>query len=338
MNCEIAHERIVLAAYGELADELVHELERHLAICPECGQERDQVQALKTLAGAYAVAEPDANLVARARLKLEEALDALPPKGWLERLAGRLGSGFATLRTAPMAAGLLLLVGVGGGGVSGYKLAAHRVAHVAVAQQQTALQQSEAQQTAQAVKDVPATAAPAMDDVANITEIVRQPNSRMVEVRYNQLAPQRVKGSLDDPGIQHLLMMASARSASAGVRNNSVELLASECRAQRGCRQRGLRDALMATLRYGQDAGMREKALEGLEPYVAEDTRVRNAVLEALLNDSDPRIRTISINLLQPVEADSSVREVLYTVSTSDENPQIRNVSRQVLSQMPEIQ
>ena len=42
-----------------------------------------------------------------------------------------------------------------------------------------------------------------------------------------------------------------------------------------------------------------------------EDMRVRDAVLEALLNDSDPRIRTEAINILEPVEADTSVRQVL---------------------------
>jgi hypothetical protein len=94
----------------------------------------------------------------------------------------------------------------------------------------------------------------------------------------------------------------------------------------------------MVALRYDRNAGVRQKALEGLEPYVAEDVRVRNAVLEALLNDNDPRIRTASINILEPVEADTSVRQVLYSVSTSDNNPQIRNVSRQVLSRVPEIQ
>jgi hypothetical protein len=71
---------------------------------------------------------------------------------------------------------------------------------------------------------------------------------------------------------------------------------------------------------------------------VAQDTRVRDAVLEALLNDNDPRVREDAINLLAPVEADSSVRQVLYSVSNSDDNPQIRNVSRQVLSRVPEIQ
>ena len=80
MNCEIAHERIVTAAYGELADEQMHELERHMAGCPECRKEREQMLALKVLADAYPVLEPEANLVARSRLRLEEALDALPPR------------------------------------------------------------------------------------------------------------------------------------------------------------------------------------------------------------------------------------------------------------------
>jgi len=83
---------------------------------------------------------------------------------------------------------------------------------------------------------------------------------------------------------------------------------------------------------------VREKALKGLEPYVSEDMRVRDAVLEALLNDGDPRIRTEAISILEPVEADMTVRQVLSTVATSDQNPQIRNVSRQVLRRVPEIQ
>ena len=81
-----------------------------------------------------------------------------------------------------------------------------------------------------------------------------------------------------------------------------------------------------------------EKALEGLEPYVAEDMRVRDAVLEALLNDSDPRIRAQAITELEPVEADTSVRQVLSTVANSDHNPHIRTVSRQVLSRTPVFQ
>jgi len=69
-----------------------------------------------------------------------------------------------------------------------------------------------------------------------------------------------------------------------------------------------------------------------------EDMRVRDAVLESLMKDSDPRVRTQAISLIEPVEGDSSVREVLHTVAMQDESPQIRTASRQVLQQLPEIQ
>ncbi len=144
----------------------------------------------------------------------------------------------------------------------------------------------------QRCRQAPAAVAPA--DVASISSIVQQPNSDMVEVRYNQVVPQHIQGSLDDPAIRQLLMMASEDAASAGVRDDSVGLLAAECRAGHSCNAAGIRDALMVALRYDKNEGVRDKALKGLEPYVAEDMRVRDAVLEALLNDSDPRIRTDS--------------------------------------------
>jgi hypothetical protein len=174
--------------------------------------------------------------------------------------------------------------------------------------------------------------------VSSISSIVQQPNSEMVEVRYNEVVPQKIEGTLDDPAIRQLLMMASEDENSAGIRDDSVGLLAAECRAGHSCNAAGIRDALMVALRYDRNQGVREKALKGLEPYVAEDMRVRDSVLESLLNDSDPRIRTEAINILEPVEADMTVRQVLSTVATSDQNPQIRNISRQVLRRAPEIQ
>jgi HEAT repeat protein len=94
----------------------------------------------------------------------------------------------------------------------------------------------------------------------------------------------------------------------------------------------------MVALRYDKNEGVRDKALKGLEPYVAEDVRVRDAVLEALLNDADPRIRSEAISILEPVGADTSVRQVLHSVASSDQNPHIRNASMEVLSRVPEIQ
>jgi len=332
MNCELAHEKIVLAAYGELPDEQIHELERHLTICAECREEREQLQALRTLAAALPVAEPPANLVARSRLRLEEALDALPPKRWYERLSQRIVNNFASLQAAPVAAMLLLAAGAGAGSLGGYEYAQGRAAHAAAKEQLASVQS----QTASAQSQTAAVPSPA--EVASISSIVQQPNSDVVEVSYDQVVPQHVRGSLDDPAIRQLLMLASEDATSTGVRDDSVGLLASECRAGHSCQAAGIRDALMVALRYDRNESVREKALKGLEPYVAQDMRVRDAVLEALLNDSDPRIRTAAINILEPVEADTSVRQVLYSVANSDQNPQIRNVSRQVLSRVPQIQ
>jgi hypothetical protein len=322
MNCEIAHERIVTAAYGELPDEQIHELDRHMSGCPDCQTERDQLLALKVFADAHPVQEPAPNLVARSRQRLTEALDALPPKRWYERLSQRMTNNFASIQAAPAAACLLLVAGIGAGSLGGYEYAQNRAAHAA------------AMQSANSTQQTPA--APA--EIANISSIVRQPNSEMVEVRYNQVVPQRMEGSLDDPAIRQLLMLASENSASAGVRDDSVGLLAAECRAGHSCQAAGIRDALMVALRYDKNAGVRQKALEGLEPYVAQDVRVRDAVLEALLYDSDARIRTSAVTILEPVEGDMSVRQVLHSVANSDQSPQLRTVSRQVLQRVPQIQ
>ena len=320
MNCELAHERIVTAAYGELPDEQMHELERHMTGCPDCHSDREQLLALKVLADAHPMVEPPANLVARSRMRLEEALDALPPKRWYERLTQRMMNNFASLQAAPVAACLLLLVGAGAGILSSYWYVQNRAAHAAAVRPPAA-----------AVDSAPA-------DIASISSIVRQPNSEMVEVSYNQVVPQQMEGSLDDPKIRELLMMASENSTSPAVRDDSVGLLAAECRAGHSCQAAGIRDALMVVLRYDKNAGVRQKALEGLAPYVAEDLRVRDAVLEALLSDADPRIRTDAVKILEPVEADTSVRQVLHTVANTDQNPHLRIVSREVLSRVPAIQ
>jgi hypothetical protein len=328
MNCELAHEQIVMAEYGELPDDAAHELARHLAICPECGRERETLRALKLLADARSTAEPDANLVARSRLRLEEALDALPPRRWYERLARHLGNNFARLQSAPVAAALMLVIGGAAGALGGYYIAQSHIARAGEAAQNQA--------GAQALVEA---AAPATGgDIASISRIERQPNSEQVQVSYNQIVPRQVTGSLDDDQIRRFLTFATFKAATTGEDDGSIDLVVGECRAHHSCQASGLSDALITVLRYGRSADMRRKTLAGLAPYVADDVQIRNAVLEALLYDSDDQLRTDAIQVLEPVEADTSVRQALQAVASSDTNPQIRLLSRQALSQAPEIQ
>jgi hypothetical protein len=183
---------------------------------------------------------------------------------------------------------------------------------------------------------------PSEGAIANVTGIVQTPNSELVQVHYNRVVPETMEGSLDQPEIRNLLVMGTNAAATNAVRMSSVGLLTHECKAGHACQPTPdgakVRTSLLQVLRYDSDAGVRLKALDGLQRYVGQDQRVRDAVLEALMHDSDAQVRTTAVGLLEPVQSDSSVRQVLRTVSTQDENPYIRTASFQALQGSADIQ
>ncbi|HKR27885.1 MAG TPA: HEAT repeat domain-containing protein [Acidobacteriaceae bacterium] len=321
MNCELAQESIVLAVYGELPDDRAHQLDQHLAQCERCRQEMDAVEGLQKAMSVVPVLEPSPSFVARARLRLDEALDAMPHGGFFLRQWQSFRRGFGRLQSAPVMASALLLAGLGVGGWAGYHEGA----------------QSAAKQTAAApaaTAPVPVLADLDASQIAGVSSITREPDTENVEVRFYRMVPETAFGTLDDPQIRQLLLMGVRNAADPSVHDDSVDLLAQECHNGHECDGGPIRNALMVALRYDKDSQVRSKALVGLEPYVAIDTRVRDAILEALLKDPDPGIRSQAVSLLAPVEADSSVRDVLQTVASQDQNPHIRNVSRQYLEQV----
>jgi hypothetical protein len=317
MECELAQQKIALFVYGELPDDQCHALEGHLASCLRCQEELAAVQSLQDTMALVPNLEPSPNLLAQARLRLDEALDNVPPRGWFERVRQSIARGASLLGRAPVAASALLVVGLGCGGWAGYEYAEdHLPATLA---------------------DLPASSTDE-GKVASVSAIVHEPNSENVVIHYNRLVPGTAEGSLDDPRIRQLLLVGTESPANPAIAQNSVSLLADECLAGHQCTDGPVRKVLLSALFHDQDGGVRLKALNGLEPYVAEDMRVRDGVLGALLEDPDPAVRSRAIELLQPVQADTSVREVLHTVASEDENPHIRTVSREVLDRYPEIQ
>jgi len=315
MECELAQQKIALFAYGELPDDQCHALEGHLVTCRRCQEEFAAVQALQQAMALAPTQEPSANLLAQARLRLEEALDSMPRSSWLMRVQQSIFRGISMLGRAPVAASALLILGVASGGWGGYQAAlrSHRLP-----------------------AELPAAIA-GPGTIASVSSITRKPNTENVEVHFTRLVPETAQGSLDDSQIRQLLLIA-AQSNVNPVAQNSLRLLAGECLAGHECSDGPIRKALLVALRYDNSGAVRLSALNGLKPYVAEDIRVRDAVLEALMSDEDATVRLRAIELLHPVEADSSVIKVFQTVATEDDNPHIRTVSREVLDRATEIQ
>lgn len=313
MDCELAQQQIALFAYGELPDDQCHALEGHLTACKRCQEEFAAVQALQQAMALAPALEPSANMLTQARMRLEEALDSMPRSGWLMRVQQSIFRGVHMLGRAPVAASALLVLGLSAGSWGGYQFAArnHRPMDSVIE---------------------------AEGKIANVTGIVREPHTENVEVHFNRLVPETAQGSLDDKRIRELLLLGAQSPVNPGVQQNSVSLLAEECGAGHQCDGGPIRQSLLVALRYDKSNEVRLKALDGLQPYVAQDMRVRDAVLEALMADPDATVRSRAIEVLQPVEADSSVREVLHTVASQDDNPHIRTVSQEALDGFPQIQ
>jgi hypothetical protein len=282
----------------------------------ECLKEFEAMQKMQEVMMSEDVIEPSANLLAESRLKLDAKLDEIGAGGWLDRMRAHLFGSLGWVKAAPALTTLLLGVGfLGGNFLNRYQVAHQPIPRSAV----TISNQTEG-------------------FVGNVSGIEQTPNSDIVQVKYNRVVPETIQGSLSDPQIRQLLVVGAKNGLSSGVRENSVTLLAAECKSGRRCDQggdskegNGVRDALLVSLRYDQSPAVRLKALDGLQPYITADQRVRDAVLESLMRDQSADVRSRAIDVLEPVQADSSVRQVMHTVSTRDDNPYIRNASTQVL-------
>ena len=323
MRCEDAQNSIVLAQYGELPDEAQLPLEQHLNGCGDCRREWNAHLAMHEVLALDPVVEPSPNLLAASRMRLDEALDAMPARSVGQRRWGNAFRWFGYVQGAPALTTLLL----GFGFLGGNAMTRYQVAHEKQLPRPVILSH------------------PAQGAVASVSGIVQTPDSNQVQVNYNRLVPETVQGSLDDPEIRKLLMLGTQLATTSQAHVDSVALLADECRSGHACSgddsgeaATGIRSALLASLRYDKSPAVRLKALDGLQPYVSQDEHVRDAVLETLMHDKSPDVRTEAVSMLSPVGADSSVRQALRTVSAEDSNPAIRNASFQVLQSTSDIE
>src|SRR5579864_5946946 len=311
MKCEWVQENILLYIYSELADDARYELEQHLGRCPECAAELKSARAFHATLSKLPVQEPSPNLLASARMRLQEKLETAPQGGWWQRLTFDPASWLRQLRFSPALAAVIFMIGFGGGIATMTRV---RPTPIDIGSIQNPTQQ-----------------VPQEASITGIRSVVQEPGSNQVTIKFDTVHTEEAQGSLNDQRIQQLLLFAARNNYSSGVRMDSVDLLTQKPDDTR------VREALIYSLRYDTNPGVRLKAIEGLGSYVKDDTRVRDAVLNALMTDNNPGVRTQALLLLQPVKADSSVRAALQHLAETDQNQYIRSQARTVLAQLPEI-
>jgi hypothetical protein len=299
MNCDWVQENIALYLYNELADDARHELEGHVERCAECAAELKALRVFHGELNEVPQMEVTPNLLASSRIRLSEALETVQQhRGWrwtLDPMAL-----LRQMRFSPALATVIFIIGFGGGLGTMYRMSA--ALHASMPSQQEA-------------------------SIAGIRNIVQEPGSNRVRIDYERALPETVQGSVNDPQIQALLVMASRSTANSGLRMDSVDLL----------RQKpddpAVRESLVYSLRSDSNPGVRLKAEEALAPMVKQDVRVRNAMLETLLNDNNPGVRAGALKALEMVPGDTSVRQALTQLAKEDPNEFIRQESSRVLAQ-----
>ena len=311
MKCEWVIENITLHVYGELADDARHELEQHVARCADCAAELKAAQEFHDLLSEERAAEPTPNLVAAARMKLQEALETAEQGGFWRRLAFDPANWLRQVSFSPALASAILILGFAGGVGTSYRVFVH--------------------QPPISATDVAPAPAPVEASITGIQSITQQPGTNQIDIKYNTLSTLETQGSLNDQRIQQLLLFAARNNFNSGVRMDSVDLLTQKPNVSQ------VRDALIYALRYDTNPGVRLKALDGLGGFVKDDVRVRDVVLEALVNDANPGVRTEALRLIEPAKADGSVRGVLMTLAAKDQSQYIKSQARTMLAQLPEI-
>lgn len=307
MNCDWVKDNVALYVYDELADDARHEVEQHAQRCSACATELKDMKRFHQRMSEMPALEVTPNLLASARMELQEALeDTEQARGWHKFVFDPM-SWLRAAQFSPALAAVLLMVGFGAGVGTTYQLAkGGKVPAAAVERHQEAA-------------------------IAGIRNITQDPGSNQVKIEYERTMPEQVQGSVEDPQIQQLLLMAARSNYNSGVRMDSIDLLKQKPDDGR------IRESLIFSLRYDSNPGVRLKALEALTGEVKGDIRVRNAMLEALLNDNNSGVRTGALHALEQVRADTSVRQALQQLADEDPNQYIRQESRRVLASTPEI-
>jgi len=284
MNCETAQQNIVLAHYGELPDDLHSSLEQHLDSCEDCRREWHLLAELNEELAARPLPEPSPNLLAASRMRLDDALDSMPPRS----IAQRLRSNTYQVSHAPRQTAPVTIFNPAGGGIASVSGIVQTPNSDVVQVKYNRL--------------VPETVQGSLDD-PQIRSLLIQgtklaSNNEVHAASVALLAGECIAGhSCDDDasgsaGIRTALLASLRADRSPAVRLKALAGLQPYV-----AQDVQVRNAVLDSLMYDQSPEVRTQAIGLLAPVQA-DSSVRR-VLRTVSTDANPAVRYASYRALQ---------------------------------------
>ncbi len=267
MNCDSISTLIPLYYYGELSPEQEDAVEEHAHQCRNCAGQMEQQRTLAAALDRREMQVPPllledcrADLDVTLRGGVTRAAVSVPPakSPWalfLDAVAHSF-SGAGRLRQ-PIGALAMLAIGFFGA----------RLINRTAAPQPVSAQ-----------------------DVFTTVRSVQPDSAGHVRIAYDETRRNLVRGRVDDPDIQRL-MLAGAHEDNPAVRVEAVDLLKDRAGSTE------VRDALLNAIAGDSNPAVRLKALEGLKP-LAGDAEVRKALSRVLLSDDNAAVRMQVVDLL----------------------------------------
>jgi hypothetical protein len=310
MNHENYRELLTLSIYDDLDPADRETLDQHVRTCDACRAEMNELARLQTALGRKRRSEPTEHLLQEARTQLRAALRVERSKPTLsERLSNWIP--VAPVYRWSMAAAAMLVIGIF---IGRYAWAPKPAIVATVLPPKTA--------TTNASDPMP----PSGVQITNVRFVDSDASDGQVEFTFDAIHPMRIKGNIQDPKVQRVLVYAIANE-NPGVRLRAVNTL-KEYPAEKPDPE--VKTALIKALKSDKNEGVRKEAMTVLQKMEMDD-QIKAAFLFVLKNDSNPMLRIEAIKSLQSEHKDKDVQEVLKDKQQSDDNSYIRLKAKSLL-------
>ncbi len=321
MNHEQFKEWLHLSMPGELTADESASLKEHLAGCSEC---RTELEGLQKLQAKLTRSEVPDDLLQEARRELRVALRLEQSRVSLwsqitERIdellapGAKLAVGGALTLAVGFLAGALMFRSVPAGNGANSGLIAQKVSD------ETMVSRGESQLT-------------------NVRFIDSDPSDGEVEFTFDAISPVRIKGSVNDPGVQSVLMKALMEGQNPGVRLHAVSAITSQIQIQTKADPQ-VKQSLIEAMKFDENPGVRQEALQALRKFPFDDD-IRDGLLYILTKDKNQGMRVEAINSLMEAKdqikssSDDQLLDILRKKMETEDNKYVRRGVRAVLEEV----